>query len=129
MSVEISFPNLDSFIAGLEKRVEKGVEPAVNEAAARIQSKFTQNPAGWMPLAQATILDRRRRGYGAGPMLFRTGHLKGESVQKIEINGLSGVISTGDKIAAIQNQTRPFYQFTPEDKEAIFKAFMAGLKG
>lgn len=128
MSVKVQIVNADAVLNSLKKRLESGLQPALDAAKAAIEAKFQNNPPGWVPLKQATILQRQRLGFGAGPMLYRTGHLMGQAVQKVEIDSpTSGTLSTSDPIAIVQNKTRPFYQFSDQDKKAIFEAFKAGI--
>lgn len=57
--------------------------PAWTEIADDVQAQFALNMAsegavfghGWAPLQPNTIAERVRKGYGAGPILWRTGEL------------------------------------------------------
>lgn len=110
--------------------------PALQKAKEVVEAKFDQNPAGWVPLKPATIRQRQRLRFGAGPMLYRTGHLKGVAVQEIAVDSpTEGHISTSDPMAILQNNGggrgipgRPFYNLSDEDKKVIFEAFKAGIK-
>ncbi len=126
--VNVQVLNADAVLSGLKKRLEAGMQPAMAAAKIAIEDKFTNNPPNWRPLAASTIYQRSRLGFGAGPMLYRTGRLAGQAVQQVQIQGDTGILSTSDPIAIIQNQTRTFYQFSDEDKKAIFEAFKAGIK-
>jgi phage gpG-like protein len=61
----------------------KDLSVPFTEIADDLQADFTLNMAtegalfggGWAPLAPSTIADRVRKGYGAGPILYRTGAL------------------------------------------------------
>jgi phage gpG-like protein len=134
MTVNVQVLNADAVLNSLRKRFESGLPPALEKTKELVETKFTNNPGGWVPLAAATLRDRRRKGFGSGPMLFRTGHLKGQAVQQTTIDGNTGTISTSDPMAILQNNgggnipARPFYKLSGEDRAAIVKAFFEGIK-
>ena len=69
----------------LAELLERGgnLEPAMREIAGHLLDGVNEafareaSPAGeaWAPLKPATVLDRQRRRYGAGPILERSGDL------------------------------------------------------
>ncbi len=61
-------------------------------------------PRKWQPLAPSTIQQRTRQGYGAGPILYRTGRLR---------HGFR--VNTGSTFMRIVNDT-PYYKYHQQDK-------------
>ncbi len=78
--------NGDAVIASLTKQLESGLRPALEKTKEVIEAKFKDNPPNWRPLARFTILDRRRRGFGPAPILYRTGRLQSVAVQEITVD-------------------------------------------
>ena len=84
MSIEIRDDDrrLQQLLNRLQGQVDN-LEPAMREIAGHLVSSVEDSfasqsePDGsaWEPLAHATIQDRLRRGYGAGPILERSGDL------------------------------------------------------
>jgi phage gpG-like protein len=135
MSVKVEVSNTDNVLNSLKKHFESGLMPALLKAKEIVEDKFTNNPTGWVPLAQATLLQRRYLGFGSGPMLYRTGHLKSVAVEEVAIDSPNeGHISTSDPMAIVQNNgggnipARPFYSLSDADRKAIYEAFKAGIK-
>jgi hypothetical protein len=128
MSVKVEVTNTAAVLKALEKRFESGLQPAAEKAKELIEAKFQNNPAGWRPLAASTLAQRQLLGFGSGPILYRTGRLQGQAVQQIQVQGNTATLSSSDPIAIIQNKTRPIYQFSDEDKKAIYEAFKSGIK-
>lgn len=135
MAVKLTIKNPDIFKKLLQKKLESGLMPALEKAKEVVEAKFDQNPAGWKPLTSFTIRERRSKGFGPTPILYRTGRLKGQAVQEVALdNPNEGHISTSDPIAVKQNNgegripARPFYSLSDEDKKVIFEAFKAGIK-
>lgn len=127
--------NGDAVIKSLTKRLEAGLMPALEKTKEVIEAKFKDNPPNWKPLARFTILDRRRKGFGPTPILYRTGHLQSVAVQEIAVDSpTEGHVSTSDPIALVQNSgggripARPFYRLDDADKAMIFDAFLTGVK-
>jgi hypothetical protein len=135
MAVKVTVENPQILDKLLDKSLQAGLNAALNKAKELVEDKFTNNPSGWQPLAIFTIRERRALGFGPTPILYRTGRLKGQSVQQLIINGNVGEISTNDPIAIMQNNgmgripARPFYKLTDTDKTMIIQAFKAGLLG
>lgn len=135
MAVKVEVSNLDEVKNNLKKHFTSGLMPALQKAKEIVENKFDNNPTSWVPLSQYTLLDRRRKGFAAGPMLYRTGHLKSVAVQEIAVDGpAEGHIATSDPIATAQNNgggnipARPFYTLTDAEKKQVFEAFKAGIK-
>lgn len=78
--------------------------PAWTQIADDVQADFALNMAtegglfagGWAPLKPNTIADRVRKGYGAGPILWRTGELahslsgdSGYAVKEVRPDGVT----------------------------------------
>jgi hypothetical protein len=134
-TVKVTVLNPETLTQLNNKPLQAGLHAALAKAKEVVEAKFTNNPADWVPLAQYTILDRRRQGYGPTPILYRTGHLKGVAVQQMQVEGNTGTISTSDPIAVKQNNgagkipARPFYNLSDTDKKVIIEAFKSGIKG
>jgi hypothetical protein len=135
MTVKIEVTNAEAVLKGLAKHFESGLRPALEKAKEIVEAKFQNNPANWAPLAAFTLRDRRQKGFGAGPILYRTGHLQGVAVQELAIDSPnSGHISTSDQLAMLQNNgggnipARSFYKLSDAEKKLIFEAFKAGIK-
>lgn len=107
--------------------LQYGLAAALNKVKECIQGRFDNNP-GWKPLTKATIRDRKRKGFGPTPILYRTGRLKGASVQDIGIETGSGYVSTSDPIALIQDPARPIYELSDEDLQAVDEAFIEAFE-
>jgi hypothetical protein len=135
MTVKIEVLNGDAVLTSLKKRFESGLQPALEKAKELVEAKFQNNPANWAPLAAFTLRDRRMKGFGPGPMLYRTGHLQGQAVQEVAVDSpTSGHISTTDPLALLQNNgggnipARSFYKLSDADKKAVYEAFKTGIK-
>jgi hypothetical protein len=135
MTVKVEVTNGEAVIKSLAKHFEGGLQPALEKAKELVEAKFQNNPANWVPLAQATIAQRRYLGFGPTPLLYRTGHLRGQAVQELAIDSpTSGHISTSDPIALLQNNgggnvpARPIYILSDVEKKTVFEAFKAGIK-
>lgn len=110
---------LGADLSPLTRRVAATLEDSVAESFARQAS-----PAGaWAPLKPATIADRIRRGYRAGPILERSGDLAG-SVHSTH-GPDSAAAGTNRRYAATQNYgrdgipARPFLALWPEHEREI----------
>lgn len=70
-----------AFFASAEQasQLEPAMLEVVNVAADEISLNFQEEgrPEPWQPLAAGTIEQRARYGFGAGPILDRTGELRG----------------------------------------------------
>lgn len=133
MKLEIKNPEIVKNL--VLSKLSTGLQPALEKAKEIVESKFVQNPSGWVPLAAVTIQDRRSKGFGPGPMLYRTGHLQGVAVEELTVDSATeGHIGTADPIAMAQNNgsgnipARPFYNLTDAEKQLIFTAFLNGIK-
>lgn len=114
--------------------LQYGLAAALNKVKERITDKFQNNPGSWKPLTQFTIRDRRAKGFGPTPILYRTGRLKGAAVQEIAIETGSGYVSINDPIAIKQDQgegripARSFYDLSEEDLQTVDEAFATAFE-
>jgi hypothetical protein len=127
--------NGGAVINSLKKKIEAGLRPALEKTKEVIEAKFKSNPSDWKPLAQFTIFERRRLGFGPTPILFRTGRLQSASVQEVAVDSpTEGHVSTSDPEAIKQNNgegripARPFYKLSDADRAMILDTFLAGMK-
>jgi phage gpG-like protein len=135
MSVKVEVTNAGAVSKALAKHFEDGLRPALEKTRELVEAKFQNNPAGWVPLAAATLAQRQRLGFGTGPMLYRTGHLQGQAVQELVIDSpTEGHISTSDPMALLQNNgggnipARQFYSLDDAEKKEVIDAFKSGIK-
>jgi hypothetical protein len=105
-----------------------------------IKDNFTTRQSEWTPLAQSTIRQRLRQGYGPSPILVRSGTLRDNvaSGHEVDINSteISGGtypnddakapysdVPLGDYLEALE-KVRPFYDLSDEQQNTIFNKFV-----
>ena len=102
----------------------------VNEAFAREASRAGEP---WAPLKPATVRDRQRRRYGAGPILERSGDLASRILA--DSDGSSGVAGTNVVYAATHHfgdprrgiPARPFLGVSDDVRRVILQAIVDHL--
>ena len=129
-------------------RASKDLSPAMREIAGHLVDSTEENlerqaaPDGvpWKPLADRTAADRRRQGYGIGPILERSGDLFG-SIQP-DHDKRSAVAGTNLVYAALQQfggqpgmppgpaavPARPFLGVTEDHREMILETIREHLR-
>jgi phage gpG-like protein len=85
----------------------------------------------WVPLAAATVEDRRRKGFGPGPILHRTGDLAGSFTG--DHDAASAEIGTDRPHAVLHEEgkgvpRRPFLEMSARDIDAIDALLVAYLR-
>jgi hypothetical protein len=119
------------------KEAMEEVLPFVEQA---IKDNFDTRQNEWRPLAESTIRQRLRQGYGPSPILVRSETLKDNvaSGHEVDINSteISGGtypndnakapysdVPLGDYLESLEAQ-RPFYDLSDEQQTAIFDKFV-----
>jgi hypothetical protein len=128
MAIKVTKTLMNPQALNNQAALQYGLAAALNKVKERIQDKFQNNPGSWKPLTPFTIRDRRAKGFGPTPILYRTGRLKGAAVQEIAIETGSGYVSTNDAIAIMQDPARPFYELSEEDLQAVDEAFIKAFE-
>jgi hypothetical protein len=108
------------------------VKAGLDKAAELIRAKIGDRPPTiWAPLKPSTIADRKRKGYSAGPPLYRTGRLRSQLIQGQEIytGGAGGELYSDDQVAETQDKTRPIYDLSEEEEAAVAAAMLEALEG
>lgn len=96
----------------------------------RIDKSFRYEglPRRWQPLAQSTVKDRIRRGYGSGPILQRTGRLRRGFRKQVTPRTLqisNPVSARGVNLFAVHQQgtrtipARPMLRITRVERAAL----------
>lgn len=129
-------------------RASRDLSPAMREIAGHLADSAEENlqrqaaPDGvpWKPLAESTVADRRRQGYGAGPILERSGDLFGSI--HADHDRRSAVAGTNLVYAALQQfggepgmppgaaavPARPFLGVGEEHREMILESIREHLR-
>ena len=142
MSIEIRYDDraLQALLNRLQRQVDN-LEPAMREIAGHLVSSVEDSFAGqaapdgsdWEPLADRTIRDRLRRGYGAGPILERSGNLASQILA--DWDDEVAVAGTNLEYAATHHYgdprrnipARPFLGVSDEARQAIIHTLLDHL--
>lgn len=94
LQAQTRFTELDRLVDQLLQVVAGAPVPQAIQGEYRVNfARQGSGSGGWAPLKPATIADRRRRGYGAGPILQRTGEY-----MRSFTDGDTNVRSEGDSV-------------------------------
>ena len=107
----------------------------VDSVAEAFASEATPGGKTWTPLAEATLRDRQRRRYGAGPILERSGDLASRILA--DWTDTSAVAGTNVVYAATHHfgdqergiPARPFLGVSVDARDAILQALIDHLGG
>ena len=142
MSIEIRYDDrrLQQLLNRLQGRVDN-LEPAMREIAGHLvdsvagsfESQSAPDGTAWEPLADSTIRERLRRGYGAGPILERSGDLASRILadwdDEVAVAGTNLIYAAthhyGDERRSIP--ARPFLGVTDEARSAIVGSLLDHL--
>lgn len=117
----------------------RALEAVVEEFARKVERNFAQESAAdqpWPPLAEATIADRERKGFGAGPILRRTGDMASGATGTVEYDGDGVDVSPEPETPAAYHMStaprtkiplRDFYALSEEDEEDLERALARAL--
>lgn len=88
------FENIDSFVDNLEKPLEESGDLLIEkfDDNFKTEGRTLQDP--WKELAQSTLIQKRRLGYGGKGILERTGNLRRgfeKDVQKFKVTVLNPI--------------------------------------
>lgn len=117
---------------------------ALDEIEAAIVANFDKNQGSWRPLAQSTIQQRLRQGYGPGPILVRSGTLRDNAAVAHSVvastNEIKGSVypdegsqapyshvSIGAYLQTL-NAQRPFYQLDDSQQAQVLDKFYAIIR-
>lgn len=123
----------DWFLEVYRDEIEAAFQEALDFMVELITKHFDNNPSGWKPLTPETIRERLRLGYGAAPILYRTGHLKGEVAQSPTTMEMTGdriqgkIYYPDDPVVEIQDKARPIYQLDDRELEQVQEKFQEAL--
>jgi phage gpG-like protein len=113
-------------------RTQAGMVEAAKVAEQEIRGNFEKGQSFWVKLARTTVMQRMALGFGATPILIRTGELLKRSVERVEVKDTTVTLSTSYGLASVLNNgggnipARPFYYFDEESKTRIYGAFLKG---
>ncbi len=100
---------------------------AAGEAAlAGVQRAFEAEGPNWKPLRPATIKERRRLGFGPGPILQRTRRYRRS--WRVTVSGDRMTIGSSDSRAARLNADRPI-RLSDRDERAVSAALTRVFTG
>ena len=140
VSIEYDHRRLQRLLNRLQAQVDN-LEPAMREIAGHLVDSVSESfegqarpdGAAWEPLADGTVRDRLRRGYGAEPILQRLGNL----ASRILADWDEGVAVAGTNLVYVATHhlgderrgipARPFLGVTEETRSAIIRGLLDHL--